>query len=92
MTIIQIRGNCDGSEADRRHSEILDALAELHPESKKLIDELSDLFGVLANEALEEGGRRQGLLIRAVLDGTFGLSDEGDVVVWGGPGTHVAIG
>ncbi len=71
----------NGSEADTRHEEILDILEQRHPESLELLNELSDLFGDLWNEAEDEGAVRQAALIRAALDGTvtFPTGADGEI-------------
>jgi hypothetical protein len=70
-------GSLSGSDDDIRHCEILDTLYRRCPEEKELLMELDNLFGALWNEALDEGARRQGLLIRAALDGQITASEDG---------------
>lgn len=83
MTVAEAakKGAFLGSEADVRHSEILDALYGRHPESNSILMELDDLFGALWCEALDEGARRQSRLIQATIEGD--ITVDGDGIVQG---------
>jgi len=57
------------TRADLRHSELLALLEQLHPESKALLDELSDLIGDLWCEAETAAVVHHGEQILAVIEG-----------------------
>ena len=63
-------GRVVGSTEEARERDLIDLLGARHPESKGLIDELSNLVGELMNQAEARGIERHGLQILQMIDGS----------------------
>jgi hypothetical protein len=55
---------------ETRERELFDQLYVLHPESKPLLSELSDLIGTLMNQAEDRGVERHGAQILQMIEGS----------------------